>query len=177
MITDDLVRAVCGLQKFVNLSRRNNSNLIPWITAQWCFESGYGVSDLAMKANNYGGMKYRPKVAKKIKPSPPFEYADWAGEKELYHSCLIPEDYAELYFTFLDRSRYDGKEDFVKKPAMYFLHIVRCGYCSSMVGVEPAAYVDALIKIMNGRKFLELGRRVAAAKVEQRDEMPEWLRI
>lgn len=49
--------------------------------AQWALESGWGLSDLAMKHNNFAGMKWRPAMDSYGWPTP---YTDWQGKSEKY---------------------------------------------------------------------------------------------
>ncbi len=78
--------------------------LRPVTMAQWMLESGKGTSALAVKHNNFGGLKWRDEMrpyATKVNEKAHDGYAD-------YCKFAKPEDFIRGYWAFMDRSPYAG---------------------------------------------------------------------
>lgn len=118
------------------------------VLAQFCLESGYGVSELAVNANNYAGLKYRPNRC----PTASGTYTKIGGEQDavtgrytsstmLWFAFKSKEDFVRGYFDFTNISNYKAIKG-VSDPRTYLENIKRAGYATSI------KYVDNLMAVI-----------------------------
>lgn len=161
------------------------------VLAQWILESGHFRSRLCIDANNAGGMKYREGYPGEHGT---IRYTDWEQMQVLYFRLNRPEDYADLYWWFVNRPRYakaiveaqSGNGD------GYIYQIALAGYVASMPGVAkeniPQEYLSKIIDIMNRPATEELYRSewtdgVASMMGTKNDiqhedeEVPDWMKL
>lgn len=163
IFSEKLVIAGAGLFKDIPDDKKHLKEII---LAQWCLESGWGKSKLAINHNNFGGMKFRKEIAGDYYK--PVVYQDWEGEEELYFSLPRPLDYQDLYFKFLSRSLYKFV-DYTSEES-FIVTMVAAGYCTSMIDdsgkkltqgiLLQLAYYERLKKIKESSSFAELIERV-----------------
>jgi len=77
------------------------------IIAQSLLETGFGTSSLSDK-NNFGGMMWRD-VFEDISGCYPYKYTSPSDNITTdYVACGSPQDYINVYYAFIERSRYAG---------------------------------------------------------------------
>ncbi|MBJ3777470.1 N-acetylmuramoyl-L-alanine amidase [Acuticoccus mangrovi] len=114
--------------------------LRPAHVAQWILESDRGLSDLARRFHNFGGMKYRSELAGIALP------IAYEAHDGLDTYCAFPDNAAFLegYFRFLDRSPYRGWRDHAASPEAFlsFIGPIWAGdpaYVTKVLGLLPEA--------------------------------------
>lgn len=96
--------------------------------AQWLLESARATSELAIRANNFAGLKWRDEMtsfATKLSIKVP-------SEPNAVEFCQFPDIDAFLigYWKFLTRSPYQGLEDHTNTPANFIGFLQRKGYAA-----------------------------------------------
>lgn len=94
--------------------------------AQWILESGRGISELAEKHLNFGGLKYRDRVKDFATP---IEYNACDG-KGIYCKFASIDMFLKGYWQFIKSGPYTGWEEFSADPEGYLEHIFQCGYAA-----------------------------------------------
>ncbi|GHV05680.1 hypothetical protein AGMMS50229_09160 [Campylobacterota bacterium] len=116
-------------------------NLKAVTLAMMMLESGRGKSDLAMRHNNFGGLKYRPemaKIAKKVR------YRANDGF-DFYCQFDSLDSFIEGFWFFLDRKPYQGWRSHTKSEQAFleFIAPIYCPfndeYISSVMRLLPEA--------------------------------------
>ncbi len=105
--------------------------------AQWILESGRGTSALARQHHNYGGLKYRERMAGFASNVPHEAHDGLAG----YCHFDNEEQFIKGYWQFIESGPYGGWEFFADDAAGYVRHVQKCGYCPE---ADYAAKVEAL---------------------------------
>jgi Mannosyl-glycoprotein endo-beta-N-acetylglucosaminidase len=111
----------------IKISEINRQILKEVTLAQWLLESGRGKSELAAKANNFAGLKWRDPdmkgFAEPLKIKVPSEDRD-------VEFCQFPDIDAFLigYWKFLTRSPYKGLEEHTNTPENFVGFIKTKGY-------------------------------------------------
>ncbi|HIK05649.1 MAG TPA: glucosaminidase domain-containing protein [Trichormus sp. M33_DOE_039] len=126
-----------------------NRQIIKEVTlAQWLLESGRATSDLASKANNFAGLKWRnPDMkgfAEPLKIPVP-------SETEEVEFCRFTDIDAFIvgYWKFLTRSPYKGLEEHTNTPENFIGFLKSKGYSS-----DPD-YIPKVVKLLpEAQKFL-----------------------
>ena len=128
--------------------------------AMMMLESGRGSSDLARKHNNFGGLKYRPEMAKYAKK---VRYNASDGI-DFYCEFESPEAFIKGFWAVLDRSPYAGwrTKARTQRAFLEFIAPIYCpfnsDYTASVMRLVPEA--EALLEM--GK--MEGGYRVAIAR-------------
>lgn len=106
--------------------------------AQWMHESGRGGSLLFQKHNNAFGMKYRPELS-------PFAFAVKYGAHDgidTYAEFHSLSDAIKGYWTFINRSVYDGWENHAGSGYTFLKYIFNKGYAT-----DPN-YVEKVLRLL-----------------------------
>lgn len=117
---------------------RGKQIYFPMVIAQYCVESGYGDSDVALKYNNFAGIKnLSGKVPLAIGTSPaPGKYAIFA----------TPLDCFKCHIAVITAERYRAKGVFrANSPEEQIEAIAYGGYC---VDPPPAKYLEHVLEMM-----------------------------
>jgi N-acetylmuramoyl-L-alanine amidase len=85
--------------------------------AQWALESGWGLSDLAMRDNNFAGMKWR----KQMDPwGRPVLYKDWRDIEDAYVHFCDKAAFIQAYWARFDLiSAYGGWQEKAHSPEAF----------------------------------------------------------
>ena len=121
MAVSDRFKALVDIYRRKTISAPNLKVLT---IAQWIHESGRGTSELCMKHNNFGGLKYRIELNRLCKP---VEYVASDGV-DIYCSFDSMEKFLQGYWTFISRSPYQGWGQFKDDPEGYLRFIFGCKY-------------------------------------------------
>lgn len=92
--------------------------------AQWSLESGRGTSRLAIEHGNFGGLKWRPEMQGYATP---VQYAAHDGV-DTYCAFASGEAFIAGYWRFIERSPYQGWEQFAQDPQGYVAFLKSRGY-------------------------------------------------
>lgn len=139
-------------------AHRYNIKVFSPIIAQACLESGWGTSELAVKANNFFGLKYREgrcptaidkyvKVGSEQNPD-----GSYASSVMLWCKFNNLEDCVIGYLDFINNSRYNNLKD-VTDPYTYLINIKADGYATSL------SYVDNLMKVIQQNNLTSYDRK------------------
>lgn len=132
-------KLVCSLKK-----SEQNVPLKGIVLAQFIKETGRGHSRLAMKFNNFGGLKWR----KEMKPyGNPISYDAWDGRTDYIEFDSI-EAFITGYWHFIDRYPYKGWDRFKNDPHGYIKFINHAGY------TPPKDYYKDVINLESEAKEL-----------------------
>lgn len=120
-------------------------NVYSPIIAQAILESASGTSELAVKAFNYFGLKYKSNVAKdyylKV-GSEQNSYGIYTNSVMKWCKFYDMDSGVHGYFKFINNSRYDNLKG-VTDPKKYLENIKADGYATSL------KYVDNLLSVIN----------------------------
>lgn len=93
---------------YVEHARGTDTMFVSVLIAQSCVESGYGTSELALKANNFGGIKAKPEWDGSVYIKSSLEYI--SGEYVMVQSKFAKfnsmEDYVDYHVKFFTRNSY-----------------------------------------------------------------------
>jgi len=103
--------------------------------AQWALESGFGESELATEHNNFGGLKYRARMADHASP---IDYTAHDGV-DTYCKFDTIENFIAGYWHFIESGPYDGWAAFGDDPLGYIRHIHSKGYAGDPNYVSKVA--------------------------------------
>lgn len=111
-----------GWQGLVDVYKANTGYTSAQKTAtlsQWILESGRGKSELAIRHNNFGGLKYRERMSGFAEP------VDYLASDGLDTYCKFssPAAFIAGYWRFIDSGPYDGYATFKNDAAGYIRHI------------------------------------------------------
>ena len=104
--------------------------------AQWLHESGKGTSDLFLKFNNSGGLKWREEMAP-YGTSVSYKAHDGV---DYYVAFKDLENFIRGYWRFIDRSPYNGWRNHIADPKKYIKFLHDCKYATD------AKYLDGVYK-------------------------------
>ncbi|MFW6296660.1 MAG: glucosaminidase domain-containing protein [Halothece sp.] len=100
------------------------------VTAQWMLESNRGNSDLAVKHNNFAGLKWR-KELEEVKGAKPVDIkVPSETQLETFAAFDTPEAFVNGYIRFINRTPYKGWEAYATEPMNYIKHIHDRGYAT-----------------------------------------------
>lgn len=119
-----------------------NHQLLKEVTlAQWLLESGRATSELAIKANNFAGLKWRIPDMKGF--AEPWKVKA-PSEREVVEFCQFTDIDAFIigYWKFLARSPYKGLEEYTNTPENFLGFLKTKGYSS-----DPD-YVKKVIRLL-----------------------------
>lgn len=120
-----------------HLSKTPYPDLKAITLAQWALESGYGTSALATEHFNFGGLKFRERMAAHALP---VDYQAHDGE-DTYCKFADYESFIAGYWHFIASGPYDGWEDYGDDPLGYIRHIHSKGYAADPAYVAKVAKV------------------------------------
>jgi hypothetical protein len=125
----------------IKVSEINRQILKEVTLAQWLLESGRGNSELATKANNFAGLKWRNPDMKGF--AEPLKIRVPSEDKEV-EFCLFSniDAFVMGYWKFLTRSPYKGLEEHTNTPENFIGFIKTKGYSA-----DPN-YVTKVIKLL-----------------------------
>ncbi len=93
--------------------------------AQWVVESGRGSSELAEEHLNFGGLKFRQRMANIAEP---VDYTGSDGVEDTYCKFSSISDFIQGYWVFINKGPYEGWEEHETDGAAYLRHIRDAGY-------------------------------------------------
>lgn len=122
----------------VKYAPKYNINVCSSIIAQACKETGFGTSELALKANNFFGLKFRNNRCPSAKPTP---YSKWGSEQNAdgtyVNSSMLWFQFDNMeksvigYFDFINIPNYANLKGIVD-PKIFLETIKKDGYCTSL---------------------------------------------
>ena len=143
----------------VALAIKGTGLFFPTVIAQKALESGWGESELTKEANNFGGIKYNPKIAGVI-GSVTRDTAEYINGrkrivKQKFSRFKDVESGIRATITVLLSDRYKNARLQAKTPEEQVLMIARAGYTTT----PPAKYLAALQGIIEATQdYAKLGR-------------------
>ena len=118
------------------------------VLGQFCLESGFGTSELAIKANNYAGLKYRKNRCPtsngtyvKIGSEQDATTGQYISSSMLWFSFRGKEDFVRGYFDFINIPNYASLKG-IKDTQTFLETIKKCKYATSI------DYVSKVMKIV-----------------------------
>lgn len=194
-------KAILGLAKFCNKEK----SFFPCryvLAAQWCKESAYGTSKLAVEANNFSGLKSR----KELSHFGEYPYLDWEGKYDPYVAVENPEDFILAYHAFIERSIYSGYEQTLEDGEEYIRFIAGKGFCGSVPWVDRRdfdsyndyvaevrkEYAESVIKLSKQKCIIGMVDEVFKSfsessknskeieekeEKEKKEEVPDWAKL
>jgi hypothetical protein len=136
----DIIFTKVGIEK--NKISSINRQILKEVTlAQWLLESARGTSELAVKANNFAGLKWRVPEMKEFAEPMKIKVSSDLEEIEFCKFANI-DAFIIGYWKFLTRSPYKGLEDNTNNPENFIGFIKSKGYSS-----DPN-YISKIIKLL-----------------------------
>lgn len=136
-------------------------NLKAITLAQWILESGWGKSALAMKHNNFAGLKWRGDLG--VAGAVAISYNAHDGVDN-YAKLPSTEKFIEYYWKFLDRDVYFGWRNVASDPQKFIQHLLDKGYTS---GQEYVTKILALVP--QAQALLDKASEMATAEDRRSD--------
>lgn len=134
---------------FTNYSNNFYPNLKWIVCSQWALESGWGHSALAVKHNNYAGLKWRDEM---VNYATAVIYTSPSDrEKTFYCKFSNPAHFILGYWKFMSRPVYAGLEEFRDNPEKYLEFIYKRGYAGDPKYVEKV--LDIYVRHTNYKSF------------------------
>jgi hypothetical protein len=119
--------------------------------AQWAIESHWATSELAIRHNNFGGIKYRDRMAAYGSPA---HYVSRVDGPQNYCRFSNIKSFIRGYWHFIRTGPYRGWEEFGNEPLGFIGHLKKVGYA------EAADYLPRVQRVYEG--FLEdIGARAS----------------
>lgn len=121
--------------------------------AQWIVESGRGGSELARRHLNFGGIKFRDRMAGHASP---VDYTGSDGESTVYCKFSSATEFIAGYWHFIASGPYEGWDRFQEDGAGYLRHIAPryagdTSYITKVLAVfEEARALLGLAGVTNG---------------------------
>lgn len=150
------------------------------ILSQLALESGWGKSGLAKHFNNFAGLKAREDLILPPGVNVGFvDYRDWKeqrtgkteGKKDLDLRVFDLEHFPAVYFAFLDRKHYEGKEQYLSTERQYIAFLLSRDYCTDF----PGALSVAESKLLYAAKIDEIRHGRTLANLLDIIEPPDWV--
>lgn len=145
--------------KGIALAIRGTGLFFPTVVAQKALESGWGESELTRTANNFGGIKYNPKLAGVVgavtRDTTEFVNGRRVKVAQKFSRFKDVESGIRATIQVLLLDRYKSARLNAKTPEEQVLMIARAGYTTS----PPAKYLAALQGIIEATQdYSKLGR-------------------
>lgn len=106
--------------------------------AQWAHESNWGTSELAIRHNNFGGIKYRDRMAGHASP---VRYAGRLDGLQTYCRFQDVDTFIRGYWHFIQSGSYRGWQRFEDRPMAFIAHLKARGYAEDPQYVEKIAHI------------------------------------